>query len=172
MRARCCAMATKPPTKRGGKIDGAGRKPKLTTSQMQWLKQRYEALMAERAKERALRRDMPSDRIAGDLEELRERQRELRALPIRERKTDYARELQAAAAELINHRVISVGAGRGPMLQHGIKEPSAAQVRELVAREARIKFKRKDITPRLVQTACAMNLSDAEMVARCLSEKG
>ncbi len=144
---------------KGGAREGAGRKPKLTVVQVLWIQNRVKQLMFECKKDLALHRDMPINRIAGDLSELREIQQEMRNLPVSMRRTPFARELQVIASEMIYHRIIRIGSGTGPKPRH-LKEKSAAQIREQVAREANKKFKRKDITPRMVQTACATKLFD------------
>jgi len=155
----------------GGARKGAGRKPRLLIWQRAWLKRRYAEVMAERAKERALRRDMPPERIAGDLAELREYQDELRRLPISQRKTEDAGVLQSITADMIRRRVIRPGSGRGPLLKFGEPEATAEEVRNLVAIEGNALWGRSDITARIVRRCCAMRLADDDIVAGWLNER-
>jgi hypothetical protein len=198
----------------GGARKGAGRKRRLTTLQSKWLKDRYEALMQERAKERALRRNLPEVKIGDDLAvaghnelrtyhgQLRKRRRAISALEgvmrkaeddkrkaeargkkaeaikwaqkIRKAAEDIsehwkeAEEVRSIAAELIDgKRFVRVGSGRGPARPD---EPSAEEIRAIVASEANDRFGRADITPRMVQSACALKLTDEELMARWLAE--
>lgn len=152
----------------GGARNRAGRKQRLTTLEAKWLKDRYEDLMRERAKERTLQRALPETRIGGDLAELRDLQSELRGMPLGKRKSEDARQIQEIAAEIIDgKRIVRVGSGRGPSLPG---EPSAAEIRAQVAAEANALWGRRDVTPRMVRSACAVKLTDEELMARWLSE--
>lgn len=156
----------------GGARAGSGRKPKLTLQQELALQQRYQTLMFERAKERAIRQqligvvyDDPCDYGAdNELDELRK-------VPISERSGQAARDAQSSAAGMIRRRVVQVGTGRGPSVQSGPFEPSALDIREQVACEANKDWGRKDITPRMVRRACEKNYTDEQIVADYLDRQ-
>lgn len=79
-----------------------------------------------------------------------------------------AEEVRGIAADLIDgKRIVRVGSGRGPARP---EEPSAADIRAQVAAEANDLWGRDDITPRMVQSACALKLTDEELMARWLAE--
>ena len=169
------------PNGHGGARKGSGRKPKLTMLQRIWMKRRRDALMFERAKERALRQQFPAydnddcdDELGEGLDELRAWQADLRKLPLSKRKGIEARELQENAASLIKRRVVHVGAGTGPLVQSGPCEPTAFDICSQLASEANQAWGRTDITPRMVRRASEQNYTDEQIVAdylERLSEK-
>lgn len=164
---------------KGGARRGAGRKPKLSFDQKLWLKRRYEELMSERAKERAIYRALIQkenyeDNDGSDGEDIRSALKSiwthLKALPLSERKSEDAKLHQKYAAELIGkQRFIKLGSGRGPLLESG-KEETAEDIRQQVADEANKKWKRDDISERDVRAACEMSFSAVEIMKNWLFE--
>ena len=167
---------------KGGPRKGAGREPKLSFEQKLWIKRRYEKLMYERAKERAIRQSLLKENVRGEegyiddedlYKELKEYQAELKALPISERMSQHAKDLQSASAELIGkRRYVKVGSGRGPLTQNGGNEKTSEHILQQVADEANKRWGRSDITSRTVRTACAEKFSDEDIVKNFLDKNG
>ena len=165
---------------KGGARRGAGRKSKLSFDQKLWLKGRYEELMSERAKERAIYRALIQkenyeDNDGSDGEDIRSALKNiwayLKALPLSERESQDAKLHQTHAAELIGkQRFIQVGSGRGPLLNNGDEEKTALDIRHQVADEANKKWKRDDISERDVRAACEMSFSAVEIMKNWLFE--
>lgn len=166
---------------KGGARKGAGRPSKLSFEQKLWLKRRYEELMHDRAKERAIQKlissknDKEDDEYSDDeslLDELRKYQAELRALPISERQGREAKLLQSLSAAIIGkQRFVRVGTGRGPLLKTGIEEKAARDIREQVANEANKNWGRNDVTDRDVKAACEEKFTDLDIVENWLDKK-